>query len=202
MQIGIWKRKAYSYVLCVLGRDCIAVPWFNITVLEPAAINLKAELMSQYCSLQQWLTVDDGWCQFTELCVPFSVNGCWFIAYVLCASISRLLFINTEFQTLRLKAKDSSGREHILTIKLKSKVRHTYRNTHSLLWGLDNFHTEYYSSSNGILYSLMLTYSQSKSKQANFTKRILDAQIADSKSVIYICAPKSRSNWRGCGETW
>uniref|UniRef100_A0A671W801 E3 ubiquitin-protein ligase FANCL n=1 Tax=Sparus aurata TaxID=8175 RepID=A0A671W801_SPAAU len=34
---------------------------------------------------------------------------------------AKLLFINTEFQTLRLKAEDSSGREHILTIKLKSK---------------------------------------------------------------------------------
>ncbi|XP_036979010.1 E3 ubiquitin-protein ligase FANCL isoform X3 [Acanthopagrus latus] len=34
---------------------------------------------------------------------------------------AKLLFINTEFQTLRLKAEDSSGREHILTIKLRSK---------------------------------------------------------------------------------
>lgn len=32
-----------------------------------------------------------------------------------------LLFIDTEFRTLRLKAEDSSGRQHILTIKLKSK---------------------------------------------------------------------------------
>ncbi|CAB1449876.1 unnamed protein product [Pleuronectes platessa] len=34
---------------------------------------------------------------------------------------NKLLFIDTEFRTLRLKAQDSSGREHILTIKLKSK---------------------------------------------------------------------------------
>ncbi|KAM4615454.1 E3 ubiquitin-protein ligase FANCL isoform 3-T5 [Polymixia lowei] len=33
----------------------------------------------------------------------------------------RLLFIDTEFRTLRLKADDSSGRQHILTVKLKSK---------------------------------------------------------------------------------
>ncbi|GLD72103.1 E3 ubiquitin-protein ligase FANCL [Lates japonicus] len=33
----------------------------------------------------------------------------------------RLLFIDTEFRTLRLKAQDSSGRQHILTVKLKSK---------------------------------------------------------------------------------
>ncbi|KAF3708528.1 E3 ubiquitin-protein ligase FANCL [Channa argus] len=33
----------------------------------------------------------------------------------------KLLFIDTEFRTLRLKAEDSSGREHTLTIKLKSK---------------------------------------------------------------------------------
>ncbi|XP_026165921.1 E3 ubiquitin-protein ligase FANCL isoform X2 [Mastacembelus armatus] len=32
-----------------------------------------------------------------------------------------LLFIDTEFQTLKLKAEDSSGRQHILTIKFKSK---------------------------------------------------------------------------------
>ncbi|XP_068583786.1 E3 ubiquitin-protein ligase FANCL [Cebidichthys violaceus] len=33
----------------------------------------------------------------------------------------RLLFIDTEFRTLRLKAEDSSGRQHVLTVKLKSK---------------------------------------------------------------------------------
>uniref|UniRef100_A0A0F8AB09 E3 ubiquitin-protein ligase FANCL n=1 Tax=Larimichthys crocea TaxID=215358 RepID=A0A0F8AB09_LARCR len=33
----------------------------------------------------------------------------------------KLLFIDTEFQILKLKAEDSSGRQHILTIKLKSK---------------------------------------------------------------------------------
>ncbi|XP_030012457.1 E3 ubiquitin-protein ligase FANCL isoform X3 [Sphaeramia orbicularis] len=35
--------------------------------------------------------------------------------------MSPLLFIDTEFQTLRLKAEDSSGRQHILTVKLKPK---------------------------------------------------------------------------------
>uniref|UniRef100_A0A8D3E769 FA complementation group L n=1 Tax=Scophthalmus maximus TaxID=52904 RepID=A0A8D3E769_SCOMX len=34
---------------------------------------------------------------------------------------NKLLFIDTELRTLRLKAEDSSGRQHILTIKLKSK---------------------------------------------------------------------------------
>ncbi|XP_056291106.1 E3 ubiquitin-protein ligase FANCL isoform X1 [Pseudoliparis swirei] len=33
----------------------------------------------------------------------------------------RLLFIDTEFRTLRLKAEDSSGREHVLTVTLKSR---------------------------------------------------------------------------------
>nr|XP_033469600.1 E3 ubiquitin-protein ligase FANCL isoform X1 [Epinephelus lanceolatus] len=33
----------------------------------------------------------------------------------------KLLFIDTEFRVLRLKAEDSSGRQHTLTIKLKSK---------------------------------------------------------------------------------
>uniref|UniRef100_A0AAQ5ZZ06 RING-type domain-containing protein n=1 Tax=Amphiprion ocellaris TaxID=80972 RepID=A0AAQ5ZZ06_AMPOC len=33
----------------------------------------------------------------------------------------KLLFIDTQFRTLRLKAEDSSARQHILTIKLKSK---------------------------------------------------------------------------------
>ncbi|KAK7901143.1 hypothetical protein WMY93_017912 [Mugilogobius chulae] len=32
-----------------------------------------------------------------------------------------LLFIDTDFRTLKLKADDSSGREHILTVKLKTK---------------------------------------------------------------------------------
>ena len=45
--------------------------------------------------------------------------------------IFRLLFIDTEFRTLRLKAEDSSGRQHTLTIKLKSKVKDTHRNTHT-----------------------------------------------------------------------
>ncbi|XP_063731412.1 E3 ubiquitin-protein ligase FANCL isoform X2 [Eleginops maclovinus] len=33
----------------------------------------------------------------------------------------KLLYIDTEFRTLRLNAEDSSGRQHILNIKLKSK---------------------------------------------------------------------------------
>uniref|UniRef100_A0AAX7TLB9 E3 ubiquitin-protein ligase FANCL n=1 Tax=Astatotilapia calliptera TaxID=8154 RepID=A0AAX7TLB9_ASTCA len=33
----------------------------------------------------------------------------------------KLLFIDTEFRMLRLKAEDSAGRQHILTVKLKSK---------------------------------------------------------------------------------
>lgn len=50
--------------------------------------------------------------------------------------IFRLLFIDTEFQILKLKAEDSSGRQHILTIKLKSKV------THSLLY-TQKAHTQF-----------------------------------------------------------
>ncbi|KAG7468811.1 hypothetical protein JOB18_018562 [Solea senegalensis] len=34
---------------------------------------------------------------------------------------NKLLFIDTEFRTLRLAAQDSTGRQHTLTIKLKSK---------------------------------------------------------------------------------
>ncbi|XP_068183580.1 E3 ubiquitin-protein ligase FANCL isoform X2 [Antennarius striatus] len=34
---------------------------------------------------------------------------------------SKLLFIDADFRTLKLKAEDSSGREHGLTVKLKSK---------------------------------------------------------------------------------
>ncbi|KAG7229915.1 hypothetical protein INR49_009633 [Caranx melampygus] len=33
----------------------------------------------------------------------------------------KLLSIDTEFRTLRVKAQDSSGRQHVLTVKLKSK---------------------------------------------------------------------------------
>lgn len=117
----------------------------------------------------------------------------------------RLLFIDTDFQMLRLKAEDSSGRQHILAVKLKSKVRLIAscidRNTRTYTYRCKDWMDENYASSNGILYSLMLTHNQSESKQANFPKRIWVVQFADSKSVIYICALKSRSNWRGCGET-
>ncbi|XP_045926471.1 E3 ubiquitin-protein ligase FANCL isoform X1 [Micropterus dolomieu] len=34
----------------------------------------------------------------------------------------KLLFIDTEFRTLRLNAEDSSGRQHVLTVKLKPKL--------------------------------------------------------------------------------
>uniref|UniRef100_A0A3B4A1U3 RING-type domain-containing protein n=1 Tax=Periophthalmus magnuspinnatus TaxID=409849 RepID=A0A3B4A1U3_9GOBI len=34
---------------------------------------------------------------------------------------TRLVFIDTDFRTLRLRANDSSGREHVLTVKLKTK---------------------------------------------------------------------------------
>eukprot|EP00064_Thunnus_orientalis_P020646 superscaffoldBa00005795_g20788 len=37
----------------------------------------------------------------------------------------KLLFIDTEFRMLRLKAEDSSGRQHILTINLKTKMTST-----------------------------------------------------------------------------
>uniref|UniRef100_A0A6Q2YIY7 RING-type domain-containing protein n=1 Tax=Esox lucius TaxID=8010 RepID=A0A6Q2YIY7_ESOLU len=33
----------------------------------------------------------------------------------------KLVFIDTEFRTLRLKAEDSSGRQHVVTVKLKPK---------------------------------------------------------------------------------
>ncbi|KAG9338001.1 hypothetical protein JZ751_027338 [Albula glossodonta] len=33
----------------------------------------------------------------------------------------KLLFIDTEFRTLKLKAEDSSGRQHVIAVKLKSK---------------------------------------------------------------------------------
>uniref|UniRef100_A0A3B4A3D2 E3 ubiquitin-protein ligase FANCL n=1 Tax=Periophthalmus magnuspinnatus TaxID=409849 RepID=A0A3B4A3D2_9GOBI len=33
----------------------------------------------------------------------------------------KLVFIDTDFRTLRLRANDSSGREHVLTVKLKTK---------------------------------------------------------------------------------
>lgn len=109
----------------VVGHDSRVAVWCNVTVLVPRVINLKVEFMSQYCSLQLWLMTDDGCCQVTVLRVPFSVNRGWFMACALCVSIFRLLFIDTEFRMLRLKAEDSAGRQHILTVKLKSKVRRT-----------------------------------------------------------------------------
>lgn len=35
----------------------------------------------------------------------------------------RLIFIDTDFHTLKLKAEDSYHRQHVFTVKLKSKVR-------------------------------------------------------------------------------
>lgn len=98
----------------------------------------------------------DSCCQFTPLSVPFSVHRCWFIVFCVCVCVCviRLLFIDTEFRTLKLKAEDFSGRQHILTIKLKSKVRHTFSvlaethtrsHTCSLLW---------------VLFTLKITYHQ------------------------------------------
>ncbi|KAI2657833.1 E3 ubiquitin-protein ligase FANCL [Labeo rohita] len=39
-----------------------------------------------------------------------------------CIDGVRLLFIDAEFRTLKLKAEDSAGRQHAVTVKLKSKV--------------------------------------------------------------------------------
>ncbi|RXM35082.1 E3 ubiquitin-protein ligase FANCL [Acipenser ruthenus] len=33
----------------------------------------------------------------------------------------KLAYIDTEFSTIKLKAEDTSGREHLITVKLKSK---------------------------------------------------------------------------------
>lgn len=53
---------------------------------------------------------------------------CVYILYVLLCVVllicfGRLLFIDAEFRTLKLKAEDSAGRQHAITVKLKSKVK-------------------------------------------------------------------------------
>lgn len=114
--------------------------------------------MSQYCSLLLWLMADDGCCQFTVCSTLLRER-----TLIYCVRVFRLLFIDTEFRTLRLKAEDSSRRQHILNIKLKPKVRHTpctYGNTHTVHCKDWMVFTLNYSWSNGIL----LTYSQSKSR--------------------------------------
>ena len=61
-------------------------------------------------------------CGFIEFfCVRVCVCMC--VCVCVCVCVLRLLFIDSEFRTLRLKAGDSSEREHILTVKLKAKVR-------------------------------------------------------------------------------
>lgn len=42
----------------------------------------------------------------------------------------RLIFIDTDFHILKLKAEDSSHRQHVFTVKLKSKVRLQYNQDH------------------------------------------------------------------------
>lgn len=58
------------------------------------------------------------WIYYMSVCVCVCVS--------VCPSIHRVLFIDTEFRTLRLKAEDSSGRHHVLTVELKIKVTHTH----------------------------------------------------------------------------
>ncbi len=53
---------------------------------------------------------------------------CVYILHVLlCVALlicfGRLLFIDAEFLTLKLKAEDSAGHQHAITVKLKSKVK-------------------------------------------------------------------------------
>uniref|UniRef100_A0A673IZA8 FA complementation group L n=1 Tax=Sinocyclocheilus rhinocerous TaxID=307959 RepID=A0A673IZA8_9TELE len=43
------------------------------------------------------------------------------LCVVLLICFGRLLFIDAEFRTLKLKAEDSAGRQHAITVKLKSK---------------------------------------------------------------------------------
>lgn len=36
--------------------------------------------------------------------------------------LSRLVYVDSSFSTIKLKAVDTSGREHLITLKLKPKV--------------------------------------------------------------------------------
>lgn len=190
----------------VVGHDSRVAVWCNVTVLVPRVINLKVEFMSQYCSLQLWLMTDDGCCQVTVLRVPFSMNRGWFMACALCVSVFRLLFIDTEFRMLRLKAEDSAGRQHILTVKLKSKVRRTlivHTEKHTVYrkdWII--FHTKKIIH-HQMEYSTTWCWPTANPNPNRPTSPNACGVVhfADGKSVIYICAPKSGSNWRGCGET-
>lgn len=71
--------------------------------------------------------INDGCCQSVRrgavLCyVVCSLLFERTLIYYVCVCV-RLLFIDTHFKTLRLTAQDSAGRQHALTVKLKSKVR-------------------------------------------------------------------------------
>lgn len=48
---------------------------------------------------------------------------CAVLCVMLLICFGRLLFIDAEFRTLKLKAEDTAGRQHAITIKLKSKVK-------------------------------------------------------------------------------
>lgn len=69
----------------------------------------KISLLCFY--LQQIFTVDLSDVLYVVLCV------------MLLICLGRLLFIDAEFRTLKMKAEDSAGRQHAITIKLKSKVK-------------------------------------------------------------------------------
>lgn len=45
------------------------------------------------------------------------------LALIVIVLYCRLIFIDTDFRTLKLKAEDSSHHQHVFTVKLKSRVR-------------------------------------------------------------------------------
>lgn len=94
--------------------NCGARAWCNVTMLVSRVINLKVSILLSAS------VINDGW-WLLSVCSLMCVFECTLI-YRDCVLCVRLLFIDTEFQTLRLKAEDPSGRQHVLTIKLKSKV--------------------------------------------------------------------------------
>lgn len=93
--------------------------------------------MFQYCCVQAWLTTTDGWCHFTELCFPFSVKRCWFIALCVygCVDVSPFsgCFLSTR-HSKRYNWTERTPQDGSTSSPLNSSQRwHTQEPTHGPL---------------------------------------------------------------------
>uniref|UniRef100_A0A1A8RUG0 E3 ubiquitin-protein ligase FANCL n=1 Tax=Nothobranchius rachovii TaxID=451742 RepID=A0A1A8RUG0_9TELE len=136
------EKTAYDGFLCVQDRD------FRIRVLLPSDLQLKRarlhccwqlrHLLREYehivrQRLQQSAQLSTFLLELktiVEVCMKNRAGSCaipppqyysQLISEMETLGWDKMIFLDTNIQTLKLKAEDSSGRQHTLSIKLKSK---------------------------------------------------------------------------------